>query len=133
MKRVCFLLLLSFLFTGCFLEREHCEKMTAITLTDKYNLILNSSPESKFKNGAFYYELKGKDIETQNDTLIELQNYRWHDIFEYYWDKGDTVIKKQESLIVEIRKNDTVYYMEWNCEKPLINGTPSINVKPPLE
>ncbi|MHC5202762.1 hypothetical protein ACYSNV_11295 [Myroides sp. LJL119] len=131
MRRVYFILLMSFGFTGCFLEKEHCEEMTAITLAEKYNLILNSKPESSYRDGVFYYELQGKDLETQKDTLIKVYNYRWHDIFEYYWTKGDTLIKQQESLIVEIHKKDRIYYMEWNCKQPLINGVPSINVTPP--
>lgn len=131
MRRVYFILLMSFGFTGCFLEKGHCEEMTAITLAEKYNLILNSKPESSYRDGVFYYELQGKDLETQKDTLIKVYNYRWHDIFEYYWTKGDTLIKQQESLIVEIHKKDRIYYMEWNCKQPLINGVPSINVTPP--
>lgn len=132
MNRVCLILLMSFGFMGCFLEKKHCEEMTTKTLAEKYSLILNSKPESSYRDGVFYYELQGRDLKTQKDTLIRVYNYRWHDIFEYYWDKGDTLIKQKESLIVEIHKKDIIYYMEWNCKQPLINGIPSVNVTPPI-
>ncbi|MHC5310905.1 hypothetical protein ACYSNM_12745 [Myroides sp. LJL116] len=98
--------------------------MTEITLEQQYNIVLDKEPIKRARDGKFYYEVTGKDIITQRDTLLKLSNYRWYDGFYYYWGAGDTIVKEKESLMVEIHKMEVTHSMEWNCDDSLINGSP---------
>lgn len=113
------------------MTEKDCIKLEGHFKTQDYNIVLTSKPQSTSKGTTFFYELKGKDLSTYTDTVINLYDYRWYDRFYYYWDKGDTLIKKKESLIFEIRKKDTVYYIQWDCKESLINGKPMRLVAPP--
>lgn len=124
MSRKCLSLLIITLFSSCFLDKEYCEKMTAITLEEEYNIVLDKEPIKRARDGKFYYELTGKDLNTQRDTLLKLYNYRWYDGFYYYWGDGDTIVKRKKSLLVEIHKIGITHSMEWNCDDSLINGSP---------
>ncbi|UYW01529.1 hypothetical protein K5I29_00925 [Flavobacterium agricola] len=75
----------------------------------------------------------GKNLNTQKDTLIKAYNYRWYDIIESFCEKGDTLVKKKDSPVVEIRKKDTIYTMEWQCGNPLINGVSFRDFKHPYQ
>ncbi|MDM1044464.1 hypothetical protein HX004_13775 [Myroides sp. 1354] len=132
MNRIYISLVVSIVLSSCaYLDSKFCAKVTPITLAEDYYLVLNKKPEKWSGDGTWYYDLVGKDLNTQRDTLIKVYNYRWHDGFTYYWDKGDTLVKKKDSLIVEIRKKDTIYFMEWQCGNPLINGVSFRDFKHP--
>ena len=122
MNRIYISLLASILFSSCFLEKKNCDKTTKITLDEDYYLILSKKPEIISKNFNFYCELQGKDLKTQKDTLIKAYNFRWYALISGLSQKGDTLVKKKNSVIVEVRKKDTIYSMEWQCGNPLING-----------
>lgn len=132
MKRIYIGLLTSILFSSCFLEREYCEEMTKVTLNEDYYLILNKKPEKWSGDGTWYYDIVGKDLNTQRDTLIKAYHYRWYSMISSFCEKGDTLVKKKDSLIVEIHKRNTIYYMEWQCGNPLINGVSFKDFKRPV-
>lgn len=110
------------LFTSCFLDKEYCEKVNKFTNEDDYQVVLSEKPYSTSTALEFHYAVKGKDVKTQRDTMLKLFHYRWHDSFAFFWDKGDSIVKHKNSMITEIHKRDTIYYMQWDCETPLING-----------
>ena len=123
MNRLYIGLLFTMLLSSCaYLDKEYCEEMTKVTLKEDYYLILNKKPEKWSGNGTWYYDLVGKDLNTQRDTLVKAYHYRWYSMISSFSEKGDTLVKRNESLIVEIHKRDTIYYMEWQCGNPLING-----------
>lgn len=110
------------LFTSCFLDKEYCEKVNKFTDEDDYQIILSEKPYNTSTNLVFHYVVKGKEVSTQRDTILKLYHYRWHDSFVFYWDKGDSIVKRKNTRVTEIHKKDTVYFMEWDCDTPLING-----------
>ena len=110
---------------------EGCKKIENIIKNDSYNIILSEKPEKFSGNGSWFYETKGRDLRSSKDTVIQLKNFRWYESFYYLWDKGDTLIKEKGSLITEIHKKDTVYYMQWDCDDPKINGISTKLSKPP--
>ena len=123
MNRIYISLVVSIVLSSCaYLDSKFCDEVTPITLAEDYYIILNDRPIDRAGDGTWYYELIGKDLNTQKDTLIKAYNYRWYDIIDSFCEKGDTLVKKKDSLIVEIRKKDTIYFMEWQCGNPLING-----------
>lgn len=122
MNRIYISLLAGILFSSCFLDKIDCEEITKISLDEDYYLILSKKPEKLTGNGTWYYDLVGRDLNTQKDTLIKAYNYRWYALISGLSQKGDTLVKKKNSLIVEVRKKDTIYSMEWQCGNPLING-----------
>src|SRR5690606_20416687 len=92
---------------GCMISENYVKE-------ENYHIVLSAKPEKLSGNGTWYYLTKGKDISTSKDTVLHLENIRWYEKFYYRWDKGDTLIKEKGSLITEIHKKDTVYYMEWD-------------------
>ena len=110
---------------------EGCKIGENYVKDENYHLVLSAKPEKLAGNGTWYYLTKGKDISTSKDTVLHLENIRWYEKFYYRWDKGDTLIKVKGSLITEIHKKDTVYYMEWDCDDPKINGISTRLSKPP--
>lgn len=113
---------LSILLSSCFLDKEFCDKMNKITYEEDYHIVLSEYPYKSSKGGEFHYVLQGKDLQTNNDTLIKLLNHHWTESFVFFWSIGDTIIKHKDSMITEIHSKDTIYYMKWDCDNRLING-----------
>lgn len=101
---------------------EGCKKIENSIKEENYHLVLSAKPEKKSGNGTWFYEVKGKDLDSNTDTIIYLNNFRWYDEYYYFWDKGDTLVKAKGSLITEIHKKDIIYNIEWDCYNPKING-----------
>ncbi|SFO09363.1 hypothetical protein SAMN05421741_1204 [Paenimyroides ummariense] len=110
---------------------EGCKKIENSIKEENYHLVLSAKPEKNSGNGTWFYEVKGKDLDSNTDTIIHLDNYRWYESFYYLWDKGDTLVKAKGSLITEIHKKDTIYHMQWDCEDPKLNGISTKFFKPP--
>lgn len=110
---------------------ESCKVGENYVKEENYNLILSGKPQKISREGKFFYETKGKKLNDKKDTIINLYNIRWYESFYYLWDKGDTLRKEKGSLITEIHKKDTVYYMQWDCDDPKINGLSTKLSKPP--
>lgn len=110
---------------------ESCKVGENYVKEEVFHLILSEKPKKISMKGKFFYEVKGTDVNNTRDTIINLYNIRWYESFYYLWDEGDTLIKSKESLITEIHKKDTIYYMQWDCNDPKINGISTKLSKPP--
>ncbi|SFO09337.1 hypothetical protein SAMN05421741_1203 [Paenimyroides ummariense] len=110
---------------------ESCKVEENYVKEENYHLVLSAKPEKTYGKGTWFYELKGKNLDSNTDTIIHLDNYRWYDLFIFLWDKGDSLVKLKGSLITEIHKKDIIYNIEWDCDDPKINGVSSKLSKPP--
>lgn len=94
---------------GCRSETKYIEEFTmAIILTEK-----------PYK--PYNYIVKGIDLNVRKDTVYEFEG-RWFDQLGRYWDIGDTIIKKQGDLFLEIHKKDIIHTSTWTCEGVFIDG-----------
>jgi hypothetical protein len=102
--------LFSLLFYSC--KLDDCKSLADSYRKTKCNIIVKEIPKS---TSLAYFKLKGKNLETGNDTIHEEEN-RWFCSFYKYIEVGDTIIKKKNELIFSIHKKDTTLNFDWECD-----------------
>lgn len=111
------ILVIPIIFIGCTEQtKESCENGKKMYKGNDINIVLTKKP---YKN--WYYFLEGINLNTGKDTFYQLEG-RWYGQLEFYWDVGDTIIKKKGELFLEVHKRDTIHISEWRCDGILIDG-----------
>lgn len=111
------LLIFTMIFFSCTEQtKEGCEKGKKNIEKLVMGIVLNKKPYKEYN-----YILKGLDINTGKDTTYEYGG-RWFDQLGDYWDAGDTIVKKEGDLFLEIHKQNIIHISEWRCDDILIDG-----------
>lgn len=104
-KKIVLLFIINFLY-AC----GDCEKSSQSYKKDNLEVVLTEEP---FILGEMNFV--GTKLNSDRITTTKVMG-RWYRHYIEYMEVGDTIIKREQELILYIHKKDTTMLVKWECE-----------------